>query len=164
LDEFLITGTRAAVRRTVAHLSSGGFKLDREAWDLAELALERELRILKGIPAEATEKAFRTIYGLNSATESGASGGFALLSAPRTEAADLAGMPVSTDKSTGSPLEELGIAVSPWESDPEGLSAGPMFGYPPHEVLIEELRRFAFALEWLTTSSLIRPTSPAVDS
>ncbi len=38
-----------------------------------------------------------------------------------------------------------------------------MFGYPPDEVIIEELRRFAFALEWLTTSSLIRPTSPAVD-
>ena len=36
LDEFLIAGTREAVRRTAAHLSSGGFKLDREAWDLAE--------------------------------------------------------------------------------------------------------------------------------
>jgi hypothetical protein len=53
--------------------------------------------------------------------------------------------------------------VSPWEADPEGLSAGPMFGYTAPEVIIEELRRFAFALEWLTTSSLIRPTSPAVD-
>jgi hypothetical protein len=49
LDEFLIAGTREAVRRTAAHLSSGGFKLDREAWDLAELALERELRILSDI-------------------------------------------------------------------------------------------------------------------
>jgi len=37
LDEFLIAGTREAVRRTAAHLSSGGFKLDREAWDLAQL-------------------------------------------------------------------------------------------------------------------------------
>jgi hypothetical protein len=162
LDEFLIIGTRAAVSRTVAHLSSGGFKLDREAWDLAELALERELRILNDVPAEAAERAFRTIYGLSAVGPAG-SVAVDLLSAPRAVVAVSAGMHVPADTSTGSALGELGIAVSPWEVDPEGLSAGPMFGYPAHDVVIEELRRFAFALEWLTTSSLIRLTSPAVD-
>jgi hypothetical protein len=164
LDEVLIIGTRAAVRRTVAHLSSGGFKLDREAWDLAELALERELRILNEIPAEAVERAFRTIYGLTTTVKPGASGAVDLLSVPRAVVAAAAGLRAPTDMSASPALGDLGIAVSPWEADPEGLSAGPMFGYPPYEVVIEELRRFAFALEWLTTASLIRPTSPAVDS
>jgi Pentapeptide repeats (9 copies) len=163
LDEFLIVGTRAAVSRTVAHLSSGGFKLDREAWDLAELALERELRILNEVPAEATERAFRTIYGLNGAAKPAGSVAVDLLSVPRAVVAAGGGMGAAADTSAGSALGELGIAVSPWEVDPEGLSAGPMFGYPAQEVVIEELRRFAFALEWLTTSSLIRQTSPAVD-
>ncbi len=163
LDEFLIAGTREAVRRTVAHLSSGGFKLDREAWDLAQLALERELRILSTIAPTAAERAFRNIYGLNTGAAAHAAGSVDLLSVPRTVVAAAAGLRAPADTAEGSPLDELGIAVSPWEADPEGLSAGPMFGYPAHEVVIEELRRFAFALEWLTTSSLIRPTSPAVN-
>ena len=82
---------------------------------------------------------------------------------PRTEVAVAARLRTPIDTVQNSPLAELGMVVSPWEADPEGLSAGPMFGYPADEVVIEELRRFAFALEWLTTSSLIRPTSPAMD-
>ena len=163
LDEFLIAGTREAVRRTAAHLSSGGFKLDREAWDLAQLALERELRILSEIREDTAERAFRTIYGLGTTVAPSPAGAVDLLSVPRTVVAAAAGMRAPAEASQHSSLAELGIAVSPWEADPESLSAGPMFGYPPHEVVIEELRRFAFALEWLTTSSLIRPTSPAVD-
>jgi hypothetical protein len=163
LDEFLIAGTREAVRRTAAHLSSGGFKLDREAWDLAQLALERELRILSEIEPDAAERAFRTIYGLGTTVTPAAAGAVDLLSVPRAVVAAAAGLHEPTDEAQTSPLAELGITVSPWDADPEGLSSGPMFGYPPHEVVIEELRRFAFALEWLTTSSLIRPTSPAVD-
>ncbi len=164
LDEFLIDGTRAVVRRTVAHLSSGGFKLDREAWDLARLALERELRILKEVPVKAAERAFRVIYGLSAASTPTASAAVDLLNVSRPAVAAKAKMQTSADGAQATSLSELGIALSPWEVDPDGLSAGPMFGYPAHEVVIEELRRFAFALEWLTTSSLIRPTSPAVDS
>jgi Pentapeptide repeats (9 copies) len=163
LDEFLIAGTREAVRRTAAHLSSGGFKLDREAWDLAQLALERELRIFSEIEEDAAERAFRTIYGLGTTTAPAAAGAVDLLSVPRAVVAAAAGLHAPAEASQASPLAELGIAVSPWEADPQSLSAGPMFGYPPDEVVIEEMRRFAFALEWLTTSSLIRPTSPAVD-
>ena len=160
LDGFLIVGTRTAVRRTVAHLSSGGFKLDREAWDLAELALERELRILNEIELAAAERALRKIYGLSAALPGQA---VDLLNVTRAEVAEAVGMPPPAEAAQTSALNELGITVSPWEADPDGLSAGPLFGYPAHEVVIEELRRFAFALEWLTTSSLIRPTSPAVN-
>jgi hypothetical protein len=163
LDEFLIAGTREAVRRTAAHLSSGGFKLDREAWDLAQLALERELRILSEIEPSAAERAFRIIYGLGTTAGPTAAGAVDLLSVPRTEAVTAARLRLPIEEVQDSPLAELGIVMSPWEADPEGLSAGPMLGYPAPEVIVEELRRFAFALEWLTTSSLIRPTSPAVD-
>jgi hypothetical protein len=163
LDEFLIAGTREAVRRTAAHLSSGGFKLDREAWDLAQLALERELRILSEIDPDAAERAFRIVYGLGITVSPAAVGAVDLLSVPRTDVAVAARMRASLEEVQNSPLAELGIVVSPWEADPDGLSAGPMLGYPAPEVVVEEMRRFAFALEWLTTSSLIRPTSPAVD-
>lgn len=162
LDEFLIVGTRAAVQRTAAHLSSGGFKLDREAWDLAELALNRELRILSEVPAKEAERAFRTLYGLGSVTRSEAED-MDMLNVPREVIAAAAGMPPPAASDDDSALSELGIPLSPWEADPEGLSAGPMFGYPGRDVAIEELRRFAFAIEWLATSSLIRSTSPAVD-
>ena len=162
LDEFLIVGTRAAVQRTAAHLSSGGFKLDREAWDLAELALNRELRILSEVPAKEAERAFRTLYGLGSATRSDAED-MDMLNVPRELIAAAAGMQPPATSDDGSALSELGIPLSPWEADPEGLSAGPMFGYPACDVVMEELRRFAFAVEWLATSSLIRSTSPAVD-
>jgi hypothetical protein len=162
LDEFLVVGTRAAVRRSVAHLSSGGFKLDREAWDLAELALERELRILDEVPPEAAERAFRTIYTLAS-TAGTTAGAVDMLSVPRDVVVAAAGLQPPGSMTEAGALDELGIPVSPWEVDPEGLSAGPLFGFAPHEVVVEELRRFAFALEWLTASSLIRPTSPAVD-
>ncbi|HLK74626.1 MAG TPA: pentapeptide repeat-containing protein [Streptosporangiaceae bacterium] len=163
LDEYLIAGTREAVRRTAAHLSSGGFKLDREAWDLAQLALGRELRILSEIEPSAAQRAFRSIYGLGTSAGPTAAGTADLLSAPRTEVVTEARLRLPIEEVRDSPLAELGMVVSPWEADPEGLSAGPMLGYPAPEVIVEELRRFAFALEWLTTSSLIRPTSPAVD-
>jgi hypothetical protein len=160
LDEALIIGTRSAVQRTVAHLSSGGFKLDREAWDLAELALERELRVLHGVPAEQAEAAFRILYGRNLNLQ----GGHDLLSADRSAIAFEVGMPSAPAAAPGSKLSELGIGISPWDADPKNLSAGPMLGYSPDELLIEEFRRFAFALEWLATAWLVRPTSPAVDS
>lgn len=164
LDEYLIVGAREAVLRTVAHLSSGGFKLDREAWDLAELALERELEILNDVPIDEAEKAFRMLYGLTAADNPDASEAYDLLSVPRGVVAAEAGMRAPAGVSENLALSELGIESPPWEVDPEALSAGPLFGFPPYEVIIEELRRFAFALEWLTASSLIRQISPEADS
>lgn len=125
LDEFLIAGTREAVRRTAAHLSSGGFKLDREAWDLAELALERELRVLSEIKPDAAERAFRIIYGLGITVAPAAAGTVDLLSVPRTEVAVAARLHTPIDTVQNSPLAELGMVVSPWEADPEGLSSKP---------------------------------------
>jgi Pentapeptide repeats (9 copies) len=162
LDEFLMVGTREVVLRLAPHLSSGGFKLDREAWDLAELALERELEILNDVPVQAAEQAFRMLYGLAMA-DPDEPADYDLLSVPRSKVAEQAGICPPSGKSGNAALAELGIPAPPWEVDPEALSAGPMFGFPPYEVLIEELRRFAFALEWLTTSSLIRQISPEAE-
>lgn len=162
LDEFLMVGTREVVLRLAPHLSSGGFKLDREAWDLAELALERELEILNDVPVQQAERAFRMLYGLAMA-DPDEPAEYDLLSVPRSKVAEQAGICAPAVRSENAALAELGIPAAPWEVDPEALSAGPMFGFPPYEVLIEELRRFAFALEWLTTSSLIRQTSPEAE-
>ncbi len=124
LDEFLIAGTREAVRRTAAHLSSGGFKLDREAWDLAQLALERELRILSEIEPKTRRSGpsgRSTVWAppppRPRLAPSTCSACRARWSRPRPACS------AAAEASQASPLAELGIAVSPWEADPESLSA-----------------------------------------
>src|SRR5260370_8970130 len=57
LDEYLIAGTREAVRRTAAHLSSGGVKLGPGAGDPAELPLARELRGPHGLEPRRADPA-----------------------------------------------------------------------------------------------------------
>ena len=98
LDEFLMVGTREVVLRLAPHLSSGGFKLDREAWDLAELALERELEILNDVPMQEAERAFRMRYGLATA-EPDVPAVFDLLCVARSLGAEVAGIRNPSGKS-----------------------------------------------------------------
>lgn len=47
--------------------------------------------------------------------------------------------------------------------DPGNTSAGPMTGMSPASVLMEEMRQFVFAIDWLRTASLARVSSPGKD-
>src|SRR5260370_34017277 len=60
LDEYLIAGTREAVRRTAAHLSRGGVKLRRAAANPAEPALARTRRVPRRDQPDAGAAAPRT--------------------------------------------------------------------------------------------------------
>jgi Pentapeptide repeats (9 copies) len=169
IDPVLIEGTRAQVRESVTHLSSGGYKLVREEWDLAERTLLRELDMLcarenekhlpQGHEAEQIVRALSQMRSTNSADP---------LEASRAEIAAAAGLDwPSPDEAGLSELEralaEFGVRPAPWETDPLDLSSGVMLGLGPSAVLLEELRRFTFAMEWLTRASLIRASTPQPD-
>jgi hypothetical protein len=54
----------------------------------------------------------------------------------------------------------------PWDADPNHASGGWMFGMPPVYMLLEELRRAAFAQAWLIDAQIVRssPVSIGKDS
>jgi GTPase SAR1 family protein len=156
LDPTMIAGAIDATVRAVGHLSTDGFKVEQEAWELATYALERQLRVL-GRSASAlagssvahlAETAFRQLLPN--------------LRPDAHEVVDIFG--VSTREfaeQIGLEDDEVGrrwrdIDVRPWRTDPEGLSSGPMLGYPATWVVIEEVRRYILALEWLRAGSIIR--------
>lgn len=147
IDPYLRAGTKSMVARSVRHLSSGGFKLVRERWDLAKQVLEAEMeRMATRLEAATPPALFSKI----------AASGDDLLS-------------VSWTKVT-SPLsaEERGHAPSwtdtvPWLADPGEVSSGPMLGLPARAVLVEEFRRFLFAMRWLEQARLVRTTSTLGD-
>lgn len=151
LDRVLIEGTNAAAYRMIPHLSSGGYKLEREAWNLAKLALDRELEQLvrdpKSIPKDAAENVYRK---LNAIRSNAAEGTEDLLTISRRELARLHRVEISTSK----PAERFSRS-----DDPTDATAGPLLGYKPGDVLIEEIRRVVFAQHWLEESQIVRTSS-----
>jgi len=148
-------------------LSSGGFKLVRDEWNLAREALRRELAII-GLPTEGAESIFRALSSMT-----GVAGRPDFLTARRSEileaASDLRPDGVSSPQQdrypdlldTANALAKFGVEPVPWISDPDDVSSGPMLGLSPRSVLVEELRRFAFAMEWLSTATLTRASTLA---
>lgn len=175
LDQVFVEGTRSVVRRLVPHLSSGGFKLEREEWELARVALSRELDRLNVGDAHAAdrpgpstsdaEKIFRALVA-RSHTADGASE----TAVPEPNLPDLLQVSRAQLVATDQELSRVcpppgavsereranGVDSPPWTADPHDLSAGPLLGLRPVEVLIEELRRAAFAVKWLKTAGLVR--------
>ncbi len=157
-DPFLALGTVAQVREVTRHLDSDGFKLHRDLWELAEKCLETELETLGFGEREGShgiaEQVFLTLArGSGALDEEGAD-------RHADERFDL--------------LSEHGSRIArrvfgtvpegqPWETDPTEVTSGPMLGLPPHLVLVEEVRRFVFAVKWLEASELVRVTATGHD-
>lgn len=167
----LIASVKEQIRTSVGHLSSGGYKLEREAWDLFRLTAERELELLSDsthTPAELTSpvrdrgtmrrsSARRLLQGTV-----GGRGGLDPLAASRAELMQRADVPIPAASASDddAALAALGVRPVPWRADPNDATAGAMLGCAPWEVLVEEVRAFAFALEWLTEASVIRVSAP----
>jgi uncharacterized protein YjbI with pentapeptide repeats len=180
LDRFLIRGAATALRRTVVHLSSGGYKLVREADDLAETVLAYPIeacfdalgggepfdgdgrgdakaalsRLLLAIAEDALREVDEPSMDGDHATKPDTGAG---MTAPRLVLA------AKADRRTDQP----GPASLSWSlllergdgaNAPTNPAAGPMRGLPPAAVVIEEMRRFAWALVWLKESNLVRIT------
>jgi len=168
LDECLIEGTDEMVARAVPNLSSGGYKLIRDAEDLAQSAFGDTLSALREAIAAASPDGlgvsdaqyhalFRAVIDVVLLGEDEA--GIALLDSGREEFARRAdAMVAAAEGATWSARLSEGRAAS----DPDRADApcGPMNGLPPAAVLVEELRRFAFALKWMEESDLARLSNP----
>ncbi len=149
----------------------------QDKWDLARLALDRELVALGLAHDERAQELFKVM-----SEHVPAPGGKVpphstvdLLSGERRALANgssSAQEPLLTDAELGlapdqqleqtcghSYLEQAGLGPAPWTVDPDDRSAGMMQGQAPWSVLVEEFRRFLFAIEWMEQADLIRRTT-----
>ena len=160
--ESLKTSVREQIRRSVAHLSSGEYKLERKIWDLFQLSCERELEMLCSDPDSpgdpggrlTLEDAKRLVYAALRETT-----GADVLSITRPDL--MARAEISIPKPPHSTVDDatlggFGIHPVPWRTDPQDRTAGALLGFGPWEALVEQVRAFAFALEWLKQASVIR--------
>jgi hypothetical protein len=164
----LVVGTKSMVRRIVPHLSSGGYKQVQDKWDLARLVLDTELRAL-GLGTSEQLEELRETFDHMSQVAAGADSGCDLLTSHRealvpdtiVDKSALLGMEPDQQLSMRKGdvyLGQAGLGPTPWIVDPRERSAGVMLGQSPWAVMVEEMRRFLFAVEWLERSDLIRPT------
>jgi hypothetical protein len=175
VDPFLIEGATQLVARSVKHLSSAGYKLVREARDLAHAALEGELASLSvgaersgeqswgvGGDGDLTAEQLDSLIDqlVQSILESDQLVRVDLLESSRSIIA------AEVDALSALPPGELSWAdrlhpnAVPAIADPIGVSCGPLSGCAPANIVIEELRRFSFALAWLQRSDLVRISTP----
>lgn len=149
VDEFLIEGTNDFVRRIAPHLSSAGYKLNRERWDLARVSLGGEYESLdraSDLEIGDYTAIFRSLESARVHPEE-----IDLLSAPAIDIARAETVEAAIRSRLATRLAEM---------DQRSVTCGPVSGLPATRVLIEELRRFTFAVEWLRASSLVRITNP----
>ena len=152
-DAPLDEGVRNSLVRLADHLSSGGYKVDQEEIHLAELVLGDELRTLGFLDEldgdTQPEEWARQIIAVMATIAGGDE--FDWVAAPtgvlEARVLDEAAERFRTD----------GITLLN-----RGVSAGPLLGAGPDRVLVEEARRFFFALHWLHAGNLIR-SSPSDD-
>jgi hypothetical protein len=174
VDQFLIEGAQQQLARMVRHLSSAGYKLVREASELAEAALEKELDALRN----GLRRAGEDIHGdggdgeidqeqldalldelMQTILEDGAQSNLDLLQSRREAIAGRADRAAALDAVT-TWVERLHGSAENTGFDPVHVSCGPLSGAAPAHVVIEEFRRFVFALAWLKESSLVRLSTP----
>lgn len=156
LDPYLVEGTAHIVARAVRHLSSAGYKLVREAGDLAHATMRPEIATLVDDDADPPlGSLLDTVLDAVGREAHGSRAAVRLLDASRLEIARAADVRRTEPGHTGW-AERVRHDGGPAGADPAELTAGPMRGLPPAAVLVEELRRFAFALAWLEKTSLVR--------
>jgi hypothetical protein len=177
LDDTLVEGTNAIAHRLIPHLSSVGYKLVREEWELARITLSRELERLTRSTGEGDdrptnveiERVFRNLRSRSRpASGDGADAARTaeveelddVLSVSRSEIARASNLPWPTPLPSAL-LQANGVDVAPWEADRYDVSSGHLLGMSASVVLIEELRRLVFALHWLEAALLVRASSPA---
>lgn len=154
LDSYLIEGTAGLVARSAGHLSSVGYKLVRGATDLWASAVgDDTVDRLQTDDLDAKDLVIAVTNAILPDHD-----GVDLLDATRAQLVDQIGDDARAWAMAIAPPPDL--EDRPSAADPRGVSCGPMSGLPPAATLVEEARRFAFALEWLQASSLARLSTP----
>jgi hypothetical protein len=163
MDEFLIHGVLNLLARAVPMLSSGGFKVEQLTSDLAERCLEEESRPAAEQLGQFVLPSEDPIYALIEAVlgalttgvfnENPVDGSYLI-------AADRVTVAAEADKWLNWGLEVWTPLLAQPDDDRHATS-GPMMGLSPTAMLIEQLRRFAWALTWLYHLNLARVAESA---
>ena len=152
VDEYLIQGAVGVARRAVPHLSSAGYKVPIEELDLVEKALASELELLDDSP-ETSDSRRRAIY--NYLTNSDPDD-------PRVDQLSVHWWNLNLGDAHYPRLRPMPRRPDyPAVDDPRSVASGPMFGRGAFPVLVEELKRAAFAVTWLLEARLVRATVSA---
>jgi len=175
MDEYAIRGAEEVLAKVVPHLSSGGFKVEQDIASLAEKVFPDELRQVRSdvqdrvepdslgtvlIKADDTDTAMEQLLVALVATLTKG-----LFSDDQEETyieCSRAAICAAADSlQLGDEREALEWGAETWRSllsiqDDRYGSAGPMLGLSPLCVLIEQLRRFAWALVWLESLNIAR--------
>lgn len=163
LDQPLVVGTRTLVRRLATQLSSGGYKLLRHEIELLVETVGPELDRLgiAGRERDAIAQTLLTLGGSSDQEEKEASPLQTkdLLEVDRATVLRRSGLTPPTYERHPN-VVRAHLDTAPWQADPQAVSSGAMFGVAPLEIAVEELRRCAFAIEWLTAADLVRISTP----
>jgi len=165
----LVAATREQIRQSVAHLSSGGYKVQQELPSLFGLTAERELDVLVDAPGQSLSRAAVTrVVEAVTAHQGGLAADQAapldVLSAAPSQilrAAQVATPQALPQSGTDEAMAAFGVSPQPWVVDPGDVTAGVLFGRSPWEPMVEEVRAFAFAMEWLREASIVRISAPS---
>lgn len=151
-DKFLEEGALNSIVRMAEYLSSGGYKVDQDRVHLGQLVLANELRALGYYQDDATGAPERHAASL--------------IDKFAAELVDAYGEDNALDwlSSPGRALRErlLGVVRADLDRERDNAGAGPLMGLAADSVLVEECRRYFFALEWLLAGELVR-LSPSDD-
>lgn len=152
LPESFVHSTRGCVVDAAQHLSSGDYKLEREIGDLLVRSKDRDFR-LTGWPRDESKRG--AVALIRKRDE------FDYLRSGRDGLAQQTGLPQGEPPSGAerARFAEQGVYPMPWLDDPRDVSAGPMLAFPTAALLLEQLRAFTFAIDWLVESYLLRVTS-----
>lgn len=137
LDDYLVLGTREVVKNSLPHLSSGDHKVPINELMLLRRAMKRELDVLgyDHLP----DRIIRVMWEWLRSNQTGTT------------------KYLLTTKS-GDIIEEFGPAIAELQGErkvPERVTAGPLMACGRERVLVEELRRAAFAFEWLEQTTTV---------
>lgn len=169
IDPYLREGTHDIVARSVRHLSAAGYKLVREGLDLLDATMAAEIETLvDGMTQSKSdstdepdgkvskEDVASLLQAVLNLVLAGQTTGADLLSSSREQLIETLG----AEGLAARWRARLHDGAHPAVVDPGDVTAGPMLGLAPASVLLEEARRFAFALAWLRETQLVRISTP----
>lgn len=174
-DDYLVDGVESLIAKAAQHLSSAGYKLVRESRELADAVLGVELSNLQRgagvtlpeagpVPTAQRDQLLQFLVSAMLRESAAATDQDAIdllsMSVPHIATAVDARSAVQGElapDSLSTRLERVGRSELP---DRAEVTCGPMAGFPAEAVMIEEARRFAFALAWLERAALVRISTP----
>ncbi len=180
VDRALISGAQATLALMIRHLSSAGYKIMRETEELADLAIGGELEQLRRGAAQSREREadpadgpiadgqYQVMFDVVVGSLERGGSDWDLLASSIMDAAEVADARWPSDDGSAGPdpirvrrwSDRMHHRASPLAADDAEVTSGLMLGMAPAGVLVEELRRFAFALDWLRSSSVVRVSAP----